>query len=779
MRRIDLPINGSVFRKSASGRCRHGQPARKPTLFQGGRAFPPAPEPRFAKELATIPPLPFRRGEGRGEGSFFALRFRGAKRVKRSGDSLPKGEGRAEGEQTIRPPQPKRVQTGGAFEWRPLLALCSFLTATTWAAAPVAWWKLDDNAANATVVRSAGSYNGTNNSGYNMPQNTSLSHNAGRPEGTGSFYFDGGNDYVQVTGYKGITGGNSRTCAAWVKTAATQQGAIVAWGSLTPNGSSWVFRVEPGGQLGVGVSGGSIKTISTTLNDNTWHHVAAVLSNDGTPNVNEVKLYIDGVQQTNTAGVLAINTASLADVRIGAFTADINPDPNMYFRGLLDDVRIYDYALSAAEILALNTWNPSPRDGAINVATNSLLSWSAHPGALSYNVFLGTDPTAVASANTDPLAGDINHDHSVDTLDLSILAGQWLTNPGATNQSADIKYDGTVNFGDFALLATAWAQTTIFKGNQSSTNYNPGRLDCNKNYYWRIDVVTASGTTAGTVRSFTTVGDGTLPVVAVNPTPTNGATNVSIGVNYSWSAAKGATSYKVYRGTSLPLSGSPTTVAVPYLTGGTLANNTLYYWRVDSANVSGTTTGTVWSFTTELLTTPPGLASNPSPGNGENFVSPYADFSWKAGSNAVSHDVYFGTNNPPPYFGQTTGTTFDPGVLTTNATYYWRVNENNSVGTTTGMVWSVTTEARLTPEQFAILPWDSPFRSFGPFYDLATCATIRDCGFNLAGFVKADPSVSWVGNLDNVAAAGIKTFVHYYNTTPTSTEHGQLAAFDH
>jgi hypothetical protein len=108
-------------------------------------------------------------------------------------------------------------------------------------------------------------------------------------------------------------------------------------------------------------------------------------------------------------------------------------------------------------------------------------------------------------------------------------------------------------------------------------------------------------------------------------------------------------------------------------------------------------------------------------------------------------------------------------VLTTNATYYWRVNENNSVGTTTGTVWSVTTEARLTPEQFAILPWDSPFRSFGPFYDLATCATIRDCGFNLAGFVKADPSVSWVGNLDNVAAAGIKTFVHYYNTTPTST----------
>ena len=60
-----------------------------------GRPLSPAPEPRLARELPTIPPLPFRRGEGRGEGS--DLGFRGAKRVKMSGDSLPEGEGRGEG----------------------------------------------------------------------------------------------------------------------------------------------------------------------------------------------------------------------------------------------------------------------------------------------------------------------------------------------------------------------------------------------------------------------------------------------------------------------------------------------------------------------------------------------------------------------------------------------------------------------------------------------------------------------------------------------------------
>ena len=52
----------------------------------GGRPFGSAPEPRFARELPTIPPLPFRRGEGRSEGS--DLGFRDAKRVRIQGGSL-------------------------------------------------------------------------------------------------------------------------------------------------------------------------------------------------------------------------------------------------------------------------------------------------------------------------------------------------------------------------------------------------------------------------------------------------------------------------------------------------------------------------------------------------------------------------------------------------------------------------------------------------------------------------------------------------------------------
>lgn len=59
----------------------------KPLQLMPGGASRSAPETRFARELPTVPPLAFRRGEGRGRCAF-ALGFRVAKRVKLSGGSL-------------------------------------------------------------------------------------------------------------------------------------------------------------------------------------------------------------------------------------------------------------------------------------------------------------------------------------------------------------------------------------------------------------------------------------------------------------------------------------------------------------------------------------------------------------------------------------------------------------------------------------------------------------------------------------------------------------------
>jgi hypothetical protein len=122
-----------------------------------------------------------------------------------------------------------------------------------------------------------------------------------------------------------------------------------------------------------------------------------------------------------------------------------------------------------------------------------------------------------------------------------------------------------------------------------------------------------------------------------------------------------------------------------------MSNNTTYYWRINEKNAGGTTTGIVWNFTT--IVAAPGQASSPNPANSATNVSLTNDLSWTAGSGATSHDVYFGTNSSslPLISSAQTATTYDTGTMNTNTTYYWRIDEKNVGGTTTGIVWNFTT----------------------------------------------------------------------------------------
>jgi hypothetical protein len=89
--------------------------------------------------------------------------------------------------------------------------------------------------------------------------------------------------------------------------------------------------------------------------------------------------------------------------------------------------------------------------------------------------------------------------------------------------------------------------------------------------------------------------------LATNPNPVNNATGIPrTGTILSWTAGVGATGHDVYLDTVTPpvtkvSANQPgTTYAIP----GTLLNKTKYYWRIDEKDICGTTTGTVWSFTT-------------------------------------------------------------------------------------------------------------------------------------------------------------------------------------
>jgi len=233
----------------------------------------------------------------------------------------------------------------------------------------------------------------------------------------------------------------------------------------------------------------------------------------------------------------------------------------------------------------------------------------------------------------------------------------WFSAQAFGQLNYDLNDDNTVNFLDFAIFADRWCEGDYGLPELAAFSQE-----------WLEEVPP--------------------PGAASNPSPDNGAIDVNLTQDLSWTAGSGATSHDVYFGTANPPPFIGNQTDTTYDTG-TMSYNTTYYWRVDEKNVRSTTTGIVWSFTT--IPAAPGAAGSPIPVNGATDVSQIKDLSWTAGSGVTSHDVYFGTANPPPFIGNQTGTTYDTGTMATDTTYYWCIDEKNSGGTTEGTVWNFTT----------------------------------------------------------------------------------------
>ncbi len=93
----------------------------------------------------------------------------------------------------------------------------------------------------------------------------------------------------------------------------------------------------------------------------------------------------------------------------------------------------------------------------------------------------------------------------------------------------------------------------------------------------------------------------------------------------------------------------------------------------------------------------PVQASTPYPANHATGIAPDANLSWTADTGAISHDVYIGTSNPPPFISNVSVTTFVPGWLPYQTNIYWRIDEINGWGRTTGQVWKFTTMSSPPP----------------------------------------------------------------------------------
>jgi alkaline phosphatase len=126
-----------------------------------------------------------------------------------------------------------------------------------------------------------------------------------------------------------------------------------------------------------------------------------------------------------------------------------------------------------------------------------------------------------------------------------------------------------------------------------------------------------------------------------------------------------------------------------------LTPETQYTYRVQARDKSVNQNATAFSPEASATTDPqgelPGQATNPNPPDGGTADRKTVVLSWLAGTGATSHDVYLGTSptlTEEDFQGNQTETTFDPPGFLGKMWYYWRIDEVNQSGTTTGVVWS-------------------------------------------------------------------------------------------
>jgi hypothetical protein len=101
------------------------------------------------------------------------------------------------------------------------------------------------------------------------------------------------------------------------------------------------------GRLRLEVGGGNIQGDSS-INDGGWHHVAVTVQENATASYPEVILYLDGMDDTRPTTDLdpVFDLTAGEDVRIGSRPAS----NDRFFIGQIDDVRIYDRALTQEEV---------------------------------------------------------------------------------------------------------------------------------------------------------------------------------------------------------------------------------------------------------------------------------------------------------------------------------------------------------------------------------------------------------------------------------------------
>lgn len=214
--------------------------------------------------------------------------------------------------------------------WVPGRVLPNFRSSTTHGL--VGWWKFNSQLVQATKVRDM-SGNGNTGTLVNTP---GLIGNMANRWGQ-SLNLNGSNQYVDISATSWSPGTGDFSVSFWTKTAAG--GTQVGFSTTPTGGNNYWLGLTTGGQTNFSINGTNATGVA--INDGNSHLLTGVRISTS------FRLYIDGV--------------SAAFTSIPAQTITTNPETigrdglsqPYYWSGTIDDVRLYNRALSPSEVYSL------------------------------------------------------------------------------------------------------------------------------------------------------------------------------------------------------------------------------------------------------------------------------------------------------------------------------------------------------------------------------------------------------------------------------------------
>lgn len=167
-----------------------------------------------------------------------------------------------------------------------------------------------------------------------------------------AYYFNGSNEYISIPPVVALSNAVQATISMWVEDLSPiQTGSFLGdWnetnGGIYLNdylGVNFGIAILPNGQI----------TTSTSTLVGSWHHVVVVFDGTQSGNATRLTYYQDGISNILTFPytIPATLGGGASSILIGA--RQVYGSPGDFFLGLIDDIRIYNRALSDGEVQQL------------------------------------------------------------------------------------------------------------------------------------------------------------------------------------------------------------------------------------------------------------------------------------------------------------------------------------------------------------------------------------------------------------------------------------------